>query len=1024
MTTAHISKYVSLSAVVLLTAVVAHGGKSARYEAVFSEASRLEGDKLSGWHEQPGSPRLDNTALLDAKRPLRWLQDRSLTPWRPVEQLAYIEFVGGDRLVGSIVDTVAGNETNALRVRTHLLVKPAAPLHDPGRTPRYLRVLPGRIERVVFRSPWRRRLQPGSAYLLNGRRLSFLHIRWKSESVVLLLKESTREVKISDIAEIHPRRIDPWEAYYQELAILSPDCRARMMRIETTGGLIATSSSLKFAATAYGSEIYRQRAVKHRERLNKNLAHIESKRAANQQKFKQAGERHAKQTAESEKQIQAARKAHRNNIAKEKQRFDRQRKADDDDATRQREKLNRELQIAERDMQKRLSKTPADQRNKQLNAFGAEQARLRKSRERTLASARVTLQAKRQKELDKSSSDQDARLKQSIEGQQRRIVRPKQQLDEATREWEGFLWYLESVRSQRAAAGGSNGNAGSWYHILQPVWSLDPLWVPFAKIHMRWSFAPQQVPLSRIRPTTALSPPLQPWFANRNSGKRLLHSGQSQYAWGFAVHAHSELSLPLPKYAKAFRSRVGLDSIVGTGGCARARVYVGSTSAKPAYESPLLIGSQKTVDSGRIALPVLPDSPGLLILQADPVNRGGPPGADPLNIRDKLDWLDPSLELDTASLRDQINRQLARTMTDAPGWRISSKPGGGYAWTSSLDATGTPGVRGFRRMLQAKAGPVKLQRKMKIETADKWLALHVSLRDGENASAGAVVLRVGEQQVRAQAVPIKQAWRNQPNPLLFAIDKYQGKTVTLELIQPAGGKPLHWKGVSTMAGLPPAYRLAEVIKAVGKSDMKITCELGEALMSTKIDRSEKLIALEINQRGGTVSFEPPQADNADAWKLANVRLGDKWTGGDKVFLATQPTFKKLSGLKTLVVTKSSGVSDAAIAKLRTAMPRLAITRTITRIPSHRHGGSVRVTLRNSTDKRIVILYVTPEHKLVYSRYFNPGQARESESNGGSRLEAHYLRKDYTSAQQYIFTLPLTIFHSSNGAVWNIRTPGQ
>ena len=490
------------------------------------------------------------------------------------------------------------------------------------------------------------------------------------------------------------------------------------------------------------------------------------------------------------------------------------------------------------------------------------------------------------------------------------------------------------------------------------------------------------------------------------------------------MHAYSELQFPLPKCAKAFRSSIGLDRVVGSGGCARGRVYVGSTSGKCAYESPLLIGSKKTVDTGRVALDLPPAGPRRLVLQADPANRGSPPGADPLNIRDKLDWLDPRLELDTAALQEQVRLQVGPLIAASPGWTLRLDRRGVYTWASRLDTTEQPGVRRFRTMLEARGQPLTIWREMKIGPTDKWLAVQLGFPAGQNAPTGAVTLRVGRRQVQARKVPIRQLWQGRPAPMLFPLDEYQGKKITLELIQPPGGKPLHWKSVSTVSALPTAYRLADVMKLIGKSDMQVPYELGQALQSRRIAKAEKLVALEINQLGGRVNFRPYPAAKGPLDRLSNVLLGSDWIGGDKTFIRTFPTFKKMPGLKTLVVTKGSGVSDGAIAKLQAELPKLAVTRVIKRTPSYRGGTEFGVTRRNLTGRHVIILYVAPEGKLLISGYLKPWEVRPVMSTSGSRLEAHYLRKDYTSPDQYLFSLPLTTCHSTPGVVWDIRPVGK
>jgi len=279
------SKHVSFSTAVLLLLLAApgaHAKTTARYEAVLSDGARVDGDKVSGWHEHPGSPRLDNTVLFDAKRPLRWLRDNSLKPYRQGDRCpGYIEFVGGDRLVGRVAGIRPGGEVDGPYIPAHLLVKPAAPLHQPGRgSPQYVRVLPGRIGRVVFQGVSPRQLRPGTLFCFDGRRLGFLALRWQKDSVVLLLKDGTYKVKMSEIAEAHLPQIDPWQAYYEELAILSPECRRRLMRLETISGLIATGSDLRFDATW----LQKQETLERIERIDGQIARM--KTALKQQRGK------------------------------------------------------------------------------------------------------------------------------------------------------------------------------------------------------------------------------------------------------------------------------------------------------------------------------------------------------------------------------------------------------------------------------------------------------------------------------------------------------------------------------------------------------------------------------------------------------------------------------------------------------------------------------------------------------------------------------------------------------------------
>ena len=1033
MTNLSIPKQISILIAVLLAPLalpMAHAESEAQYEAVFSDGSRVEGNKVFGWYEHPGYPRLDDTALYDAKRPLRWLRDRKLKPWRPDERCSgYIEFVGGDRLVGRVVGAKPGSDAEDVYVPAHLLVQRPAPPDRPARgSTKHMRVLPARIQRVVFGSASHRRLQPGTLYYRNSRRMGFVRLRWQEDSVALLLKDGMSEVKLSEIGEIHFPQIDPWQAYYRELAVLSPACRSRMLRIETTSGLIATGSELRFGAAPHFTREQKKRIIEQIDGMDKQVAGIQGKRKDNQLKLDKARGGYQRQLAESEKQTKAEQQAYQKASDQMRQRIDELRKKDVAEWTKRREQLVRELKAVEQEMQDWLTRIPAGKHDEIIETFHARQAQLRKSREKPLEDERLKLEKddkQRQEEFDRFIKAQTRKLQQRIKELQNQTAARKKQFEQETKRWEAFLKRLESLKSRRASF--LSEQSANWSHILQPAWSLDPLRVRFHSIHMRWSFAPQEVPLCRVRPAATVSPPLLPRYTNRNSAGRPLRSGGRQYAWGFAVHAYSELRFPLPKCASAFRSSIGLDHIVGPGGCARARVYVGSTSGKPVYESPLLVGWKKTADTGRVALGLPSDGPRHLILQADPANNDSPPGADPLNIRDQLDWLDPRIEIDAARLRKQVRLKIGPLIAGSRGWTLGLDNRGVYTWTSRFNEEDIQNEARFWTMLRAEGQPLTLWREMTVGPTNKWLAVHLGVPSDAPPHPDTVVLRVGGQQVQPRKIPLKQLWQNRPAPLLFPLDKYQGKKVKLELTQPVGGKPLHWQAVSIASFPPPEYRLVDIMEFVGKGDMQVPYALGMALQSNRLDKTEKLAALEITQFGGIVNFVPSQADEIAPGKLDNILVGNAWKGGDKTFLKTFMTFKKMPSLKKLLVTRDSSITDGAIAKLQAEIPKLSIARFIKRVPSVAGGrGGCSLTLRNSYRKTVVILYIDFKGNLQFSStpLLRPGQQVRRSGQAGIQYEAHYHRGDFVRPTDYIYNQPLSSLLVSGNGFWDIKPGGE
>jgi hypothetical protein len=746
----NILRYMPVMLVVALCPTIAaplHADAAARYEAVFSDGTRLEGERITGWDRHPGAPRLDNAPLVDKKRPLRWLRDRSLRPWSmPADCGGFIEFVTGDRIVGQVTGSRPSSTADGVRTPAHLLVMPIERLDATSysRQPTPVRVLAGSIRRIVMKpTPGGLRYQPGTMFYRDGRRVAFASLRLGQDRLRLLLSDGTLNVKFADVAEVHFPRIDSWEAYFRELGILSPACRSRLIRFETTGGLIATASELRFHAVPYPSLEYHQRIMSQIKRLDTHVMRLQKREEQRQKRFDQMRADYARQSDELEKRLKAARQAYQHAKANPQRRTDPRRK-------RNPGRLSRELQ--------NLKRMEAEHRIRS--------GYLKKRIEHTIA------------------------------------------------QWQRRSSSIDQIRAQRDAARAHSGS-GSWRHIIQPAWSLDALWVPFGGICMRWSFPPDRLPLSRMYPTASVNPALQPWCLNRNSRGQLLRSGGQQYGWGFGVHAYSELAFTLPQCATSFRSRLGLDRIVDTGGCARARIFLNSTTEKPLYASGLLIGSKKTVDTGPIAIGTPAKGPKRLILQADMAHRNRPSGTDPLNIRDKLDWLEPVIGFDPTGLQKAVDRKIVDQKDAWKGWTVKFDKRGGYSWASRFQKD-RPTERGsFRTMLRAGKHPLVLSRSITVGPDDNWLTVDVDRSTAIGTSRPvAASLRIDNKEIKPEKPPIRQAWQGRDAPTLFPIKQYRRKKVTLELTQPAGSTEVVGHTVGLSGELPQEYRIATALKKV------------------------------------------------------------------------------------------------------------------------------------------------------------------------------------------------------------------
>ena len=218
-----------------------------------------------------------------------------------------------------------------------------------------------------------------------------------------------------------------------------------------------------------------------------------------------------------------------------------------------------------------------------------------------------------------------------------------------------------------------------------------------------------KAPLSAVEPSASRHEAVfsQAWGTVRTDtnvhGDPLRAAGR-EFAWGFGVHAYHELEFELPPSARRFRTKLGLDPWAGTGGCARGRVQLGEETL---FESPLMIGAGPAVECG--PLPLRPGAARLLLVaDADAGER--PPGADPFDIRDVFNWLEPVVEFDPDGLRREIERFYLCGYLGLEGWKVQAEDGGNWRPVNRFDEADQK-FPGFRLWLQID-GPFTLTRQV------------------------------------------------------------------------------------------------------------------------------------------------------------------------------------------------------------------------------------------------------------------------------------------------------------------------
>ena len=257
--------------------------------------------------------------------------------------------------------------------------------------------------------------------------------------------------------------------------------------------------------------------------------------------------------------------------------------------------------------------------------------------------------------------------------------------------------------------------------LLQPAWSLDPLSVDCAGVRGWTFFAPDEVPLSSLEPRRAVQRAMlgagwPQYTVDCNVQGGPLRSGGDPFGWGYGVHAYSQLEFELPIFARSFSVRLGLDEAVGVGGCVKAMVSISGPHAATLFTSPTMIGSSQTIATGRLDLHDKL-SPGVrLRLTVDPLAGDRPARADPLDIRDTFDWLEPLVQLDLAALRRALASRHADALWPLAGWTLVGESGKDWRVVNRPRSLAHV-ERGFRPMLEAMTSPLVLRRKIRLAAA-------------------------------------------------------------------------------------------------------------------------------------------------------------------------------------------------------------------------------------------------------------------------------------------------------------------
>jgi len=325
---------------------------------------------------------------------------------------------------------------------------------------------------------------------------------------------------------------------------------------------------------------------------------------------------------------------------------------------------------------------------------------------------------------------------------------------------------------------GDGNHPATWHLLAQPAWSLDPLWLPHTTVWRRLVFPVHEVPLSLIEPANVVRKGTfgssWNWHRDRNVQGGPLAAGRLSFGQGFGVQARCEMTFSLPPFATAFRTGVGLDDVAAAGGCARASVHEGSAAAQPLWKSEFLIGTREPLDTGSLPLAAGSADPRTIVLVADAAHDGRPDGADPHDIRDIVDWLDPVVSLAPEGLAAAVRERLFATMAAWRDWEVVGAP----AIRTSVDPLAPVELPMPLRQALASGGETVLRRRLEVSADMPHLIVAVSRTA---ASASRFEIRIDGEPVATADVPERKAGA-MVLPFVFPLGRFVGRGIDVEVV--------------------------------------------------------------------------------------------------------------------------------------------------------------------------------------------------------------------------------------------------
>lgn len=365
-----------------------------------------------------------------------------------------------------------------------------------------------------------------------------------------------------------------------------------------------------------------------------------------------------------------------------------------------------------------------------------------------------------------------------------------------------------SMERFQARHWGDRKRPQAWWQLVQPVWALDPLWIPFPQITSWYWFLPEEPPLSWSAPVRVERQPVFGsswlWRGDLNTlGQPLLLGDSVRHLRGFGVHGSTSLTFSLPAAARAFRTQAGLDRAAGTGGSVQLSVQ--QEGAEPLFATEPLIGSSQVVDSGWKSFAAADATASrTLTFRSDMLRDSAPAGADPFDIRDIVSWGSPTLRLDRETLLAQQAQFVPAAIPGLSGWTIAPDMLVSLKYRNWLDETDHR-VPAYRGLWSTDRPFVVLSRKVTLSSADRWLSLIVSRFEASSVPTR-MQIKLDGRSAGEFEIPVRQGPID-PAPVTVPVPEGGERTVQVDVVIYAGTPDSWWEWRGLVATPePPGIR--------------------------------------------------------------------------------------------------------------------------------------------------------------------------------------------------------------------------